>query len=337
VYFKDTLKFRNVWLGVAMIWIFLFHAGWNLSFFPLNFIRGQGFGGVDICLFASGIGCYYSLSSNSDAPSFMKRRLMRLMPTYLVFIVPWLIYMYLIGEFGYRMALGNIFAVQKLTGHKGVFNWYISAILVLYLLAPYFKALVDKASVFKNILFCVLLIIFSVPFWKTKLLIMITRLPIFYMGMFFGKICRSDSKMKLKHTVVLWAMFLLGVAMCLGIHFYAPQYRWSHGLYWYPFIFITPPMCIGISYLACLLEKVRGLKLLNSSFSIVGKYSFEVYLLHIPLVVIVPKIISRFSLQSVIPLVWAGSIVLLIASCFVLRRMAEFCVSLAFRKTKKNK
>ena len=87
VLFKDLLRFRNVWLGIAMIWIVLFHIPIEWPIKVLDFIINLGYAGVDICLFASGIGCYYSLTSNSDVGVFIKRRLNRIMPMYLIFIV----------------------------------------------------------------------------------------------------------------------------------------------------------------------------------------------------------------------------------------------------------
>ena len=85
MYAKDLLRYRRVWLGIALIWVILFHC--PLDFGLLSYFRAIGYGGVDICLFTSGIGCFYSLSSDSDVVGFMKRRVKKLMPTYIVFIL----------------------------------------------------------------------------------------------------------------------------------------------------------------------------------------------------------------------------------------------------------
>ena len=92
MHFKDFLRYRQSWLGVALIWIMFFHMPFDFGL--LQYPIAAGYGGVDICFFASGIGCFYSLSSNSDVLSFMKRRTQRLLPTYLIFIVFWLVFQY---------------------------------------------------------------------------------------------------------------------------------------------------------------------------------------------------------------------------------------------------
>ena len=89
---KRIFKHRNFWVGVAMVWIVFFHSAVMVSWVPLNVFKDLGYAGVDICLFASGIGCYYSLEKDPDILRFLKRRATRLAPVYYCFIIPWLIY-----------------------------------------------------------------------------------------------------------------------------------------------------------------------------------------------------------------------------------------------------
>ncbi|MEE0265882.1 MAG: acyltransferase [Acutalibacteraceae bacterium] len=333
MYFKDLLRYRNAWLGCAMIWIFLFHAEVNFGVAVLNKIKDIGYGGVDICLFASGIGCYYSLTSDSDAVNFLKRRLKRIMPTYFIFIVAWLAYMFLCNDFGWRMAIGNLFAVQHLTGLEQSFNWYISAILIFYIVAPYFKRLVDKASFGVNLLVIAFLIILSIPFWRSFTYIVIaTRVPIFYIGMLFGKLCKQDKKMNVASAVTLTVMLIAGVAMWFAFLYLLNADLWAYGLYWYPFILIAPPLCILVSYVARILEKNRVSKKLLEAVSLIGNYSFEVYLLHLPLVAVVSMLINRYELQNISVIVWIASLVCLAIGCFVLRKLTNLVVAFLFKK-----
>lgn len=329
MYFKELLRYRNAWLGCAMIWIFLFHTEVNFGVAVLNKIKDIGYGGVDICLFASGIGCYYSLTSDSDAVNFLKRRLKRIMPTYFLFIVAWLVYMFLCNDFGWRMAIGNLFAIQHLTGLEQSFNWYISAILIFYILAPYFKRLVDKASFGVNLLIIAFLIILSIPFWKSfTYIIIVIRVTIFYIGMLFGKLCKQDKKMNVSSAVTLTAILIAGVVMLFVFLYRLGIDPWGYGLYWYPFILITPPLCILVSYVAHFLEKNCVSKKLVEGVSLIGNYSFEVYLLHIPLVAVVCMLVRRYELQNIWALVWFVSLVCLAIGCFVLRKLANLFVAL---------
>lgn len=319
---KDLLRYRQAWLGVALLWIILFHGPWDMG--VLGYFKSIGYGGVDICLFASGIGCFYSLSSDSNVVSFMKRRVKRLIPTYVIFIIFWLIYQYIIGKFNFQMAIGNILALQNFTGHGRDFNWYISAIFLLYILAPYFKIIAEGATPARKILFTAFLLICSVPFWgATTYIITLTRLPIFFIGMIVAEASKKDKRIGKKEMIMLSAAFMVGFALLLCSFVFAKDYLWSHGLYWYPFILITPFLCFMISYVAMLLEKTKITKPIVGFLSLCGGYSFEIYLMHIFVFEAVRKIISARGLSDIGYLVWAAGLVCIPVGCFLLRRTAD--------------
>ena len=317
---KDLLRYRQAWLGVALLWIILFHGPWDTGI--LSYFKSIGYGGVDICLFASGIGCFYSLSSDPNAVNFIKRRVNRLIPTYVIFIVFWLIYQWIIGKFDFRMALGNLLALQNFTGRGRDFNWYISAIFLLYILAPYFKAVAENTSVARKLLFTLFLLICSVPFWGvTAYIITLTRLPVFFIGMVTADLAKKDKRLGKKELLALGAAFVIGFALLFGSFIFAKDYLWSHGLYWYPFILITPFLCFMISYAAMLLEKTKITKPIVGFISLCGGYSFEIYLMHIFVFEAVRKIISARGLSDIGYLVWAAGLICIPVGCFLLRRL----------------
>ena len=327
MYFKDLLRHRQTWLGVALLWVILFHLPLDLG--PLRCVQLIGYGGVDICFFASGIGCFYSLCSEANILNFMKRRLKRLVPTYLVFIVVWLAYQFVAGNFRLQMALGNVLAIQNFTGHGEDFNWYISAIFLFYLLAPYFKAIVDRATPVGKAGFLVFLLACSIPFWHSHTyIITVTRLPIFYMGMLFADMCKKDMCISTGHVIGMIASFILGAAAIAAAFAWGKQYLWSYGLYWYPFILLTPPLCLAISYLSMLLEKTKITKPIVSFLCLCGDYSFEIYLVHIMLISCISTFIRIFDLSQYSHLIWCGGAVLLFVGCFMLRRVTAWISTL---------
>lgn len=333
MYMKNMLRYRSVWLGIALIWVMLFHCPLDMG--PFYYFKSIGYGGVDICLFASGIGCFFSLSAESDPVCFMKRRIKRLVPTYLVFIVFWLAFQAFAGDFGFQMAIGNILAVQDFTGLGNSFNWYISAIFLLYLLAPYFKIIVDKASKINKILFLIFLIVFSIPFWNAEnYLITITRLPIFYIGMLFADMCVKGKTLSRKHGLPIVGVLIFGIGMLLALILLFPDYLWSHGLYWYPFIVITPPLCLTISSVSALLEKCKITKPIVAFLSLCGEYSFELYLVHILIKSCTTYVIRHLDLSAYASWIWLASIVPVFVCCFLLRKLTTLLTGL-FNKTKK--
>ena len=320
MYLKDLLRYRNAWLGFAMLWIVLYHLPFSFWGGAFALFKSLGYAGVDICMFASGIGCYYSLHSESDVGVFIKKRLNRIMPTYLVFMIFWLVYQWRLGAFNLPMAIGNIFAVQQLTGNAGSFNWYISAILLFYFFAPCFKTLVDRTSRLGNTLFLFFLILVTIPFWNSNnMIIIVTRLTIFYIGMLLAKLCKADVKISAKYIVLAVLMFLAGCVSIWYFWTFLGAFKWSHGLYWYPFILVTPPLCMAISLISMLLEKSKITKVISWLLSICGAYSFEIYLVHIPFLTLVPLLIKKYSLESKGYILWLASGVLLIVGCFVLK------------------
>ena len=329
--FKDMLRYRQTWLGVAMLWIILFHLPFSIG--KLDFFKSIGYGGVDICIFASGIGCFCSLSYDSDIFTFTKKRLKRLVPTYLIFIIVWLMYQYICGNFGFQMAIGNIFAVQNFTGHPQAFNWYISAIFLFYILAPYFKVIVDRLNFKHRCMFLFFLILFSIPFWNADTyIITVTRLPIFYLGMIFADICQKNNKIIKKDICSMFVSFIIGVFLLFIFYRYASQNLWSCGLHWYPFIFLTPPLCFMISYVSIFLKKTKITKWLVDFLSLCGDYSFELYMVHILLVDVTSRVISYFNLSGWF---WLSNIILIPIGCFALRRFTLLCRKFSIKQTKK--
>lgn len=332
--YKDLLRYRSVWLGVAMLWTIVYHI--PISWVPpLDFIRQVGYAGVDIFLFASGIGCFFSLSSDADIGRFMKRRMKRLAPAYLIFLIFWLAYQIPLGQFGWRMALGNILGIQYFARQDNAFNWYISAILLFYLLAPYIKTIIDRSSPLGRIAALGVVVLGTVPFWNCNaLLIIVARLPLFFVGMLCGKLCQTDKKISAVHIVLAAAAFLVGTAALIISYLWLPEHLWSKALYWYPFILITPPLCIALSFLAMLLERFKIARLLTSFLSLVGDYSFEVYLIHVLQLNVLLSLIAKYQLHRFNHWIWLAACLALFPCCYLLRAASKLCLKLLSKLSK---
>ena len=98
---KDLYKHRSVWMGLAMLWVVLFHAAPVTNIKLLDMFSASGYGGVDIFMFASGLGAYYSYTRDHSPLDFIRRRVKRLYPVYLPFIIIWAIGKILFGG-GYK-------------------------------------------------------------------------------------------------------------------------------------------------------------------------------------------------------------------------------------------
>lgn len=292
---KKIFKYRNIWMAFAILWIMLFHSSININSVIFNEIKKIGYGGVDIFLLASGLGCYFSLEKDSDIYNFIKKRFLKLMPTYWIFLLFYFIFKFITSQISINSIIGNIFCIQNFTGLSNDFNWYMSAIWLLYFLAPYLKKIVDRIDNHKQFLaiLCIFLIL-SIAFWNSNILIItITRIPIFFVGMYIAKYSQDFEQLTKTRFKILIFLMLLGFFI-LKIFFEIYHSKmWSHGLYWYPFILITPGLCLVISYLCQKIDEYSiGRKILKV-FQKIGNNTFEIYLVHIPLYELISLLIKK--------------------------------------------
>lgn len=280
---KTLYKHRSVWMGIAILVIVFYHVELVIPNMLIATFKKIAYGGVDIFIFASGLGAYFSYTKDFDATAFLIRRFKRLAPIYIPFIVIWNLYRYFGGDFPINAAIGNFFALQGFTGLGNEFSWYITCLMVVYILTPFFGGLVKKMNrPHSYFLFAIFLFIISIPFWDTwGGIIIVSRLPIYVIGMYFAKWSEDDKiRLKSKLAFVLIAAMVVGMMLLLLFFKKYDIYLWDYGLYWYPFIFITPGVCIFISVFAEVLGKIKFGRIILNILKKIGEYSFEIFLLH---------------------------------------------------------
>ena len=149
--------YRSELMGVAILMIMFFHIEkfHAVSEHPLisqsilyQFIQ-NGNSGVDVFVFLSGMGIYFAWSKRPELLSFYRKRVLRILPTYLVISgLYWLIlmlkrYLYLdLGSF-IKLWIANVSCYTWLTENCRVF-WYIPFQIVLYLVSPLILTLFSK-------------------------------------------------------------------------------------------------------------------------------------------------------------------------------------------------
>ena len=154
-------KYRGELMGAAMLFIILFHVSlprWD-AFFGL---RRMGNVGVDMFLFLSGIGLWFSWVKNPSYKHFYIRRFLRIYPAWLIIASLYYIphfhgfsfkaWAYLIGEITFNI---GFWLYDELN------FWYIPAIMMLYLFAPPYMQLIRKHPVYRwlpvvMIMWCIL-------------------------------------------------------------------------------------------------------------------------------------------------------------------------------------
>lgn len=283
-------KYRAPIMGFSILWIMLFHSHFSFpAEIPLsdlaNRIKNDGYGGVDILMFLSGFGLYLSLSHNPKVLPFFKRRLKRVLPTYIPALLLWQILFTRVSYDFFSVFLYNLTGISYWTGFAPLFVWFMPALVSFYLAAPVFFRIL-RMSVGGGHLHSICLLTFTLLmnllFLGSYSLVAITRFTVFAMGMVAG-----DWYLKKRpiHIGLECFFHIAGIAsFCLlqwmdDTPFPFPfneRYSYAH----YPFIFIAPGMIFALCRIFSLLDSCVPGKTVIRFFEICGKCSLEIFLIH---------------------------------------------------------
>ena len=205
--FSLISKHRSVLMGTAILLIMFCHLDVaqrhnRADITRLALILQTGSVGVDIFLFLSGVGLYYSYTKHKlPYLSFEKKRMLRLLPAYCIIGgLTYLIYDILMQHYSVWRFLSDFFFVSW-PCRGSTRYWYIIAITVLYFLFPLLYRLIHggKNRLIPLLLFCVLwwfageticLKYNSISTFRMA----ISRLPIFSFGIFCGALAFQKKK-----------------------------------------------------------------------------------------------------------------------------------------------
>ncbi len=304
-------QYRSALMGVAILWIVLFHAPYVDHLFGnslfgrfMIFIMGIGYIGVDVFFFLSGFGLLSGwIKGKTTAVSFYKRRLLRIFPSYWFLLLMGFAAEYLLGKsHGIGSFLQEVLCVNFLLFRK-YDMWFVACILLCYLYFPIYVFIFLRAknkltiTIAHIVIFLLLSFGIAVIPSLNHLLIFTTRLPAFIIGIYVGYVIKPNEDNVLTCSVVAThiAFLFTGLASLWAIIFFTSiDSRWEYGLWWYP--------CILIPYsfsklLAALFERVscfRFFDTITNRLSLIGNNSFEIYVSQILLNRIVPGLFAIF-------------------------------------------
>ena len=283
--FETLFRWRKQCMAAAIVMILLYHLKGAWPDTPLKTAASFLYGGVDLFLFVSGAGCFFSWQRDGDPAAFLRRRARRILPVYLPFILVWIAAQAAGEGIGPRAALANLFAVQGFLALRPAFNWYISALWLCYLLTPWLAALAERCDTrLRAAAATGALLLLSAAFWHDhELVIILTRLPIFFVGMLFAAESMRRERLTKAETALLLCLIPVGALLLWEFAKYWPEQLWDCGLHWYPFLLIAPGACAAIALLAQGLDRFAAGRALNRAGAFLGGLTFEIYLVHLGL------------------------------------------------------
>ncbi|MDO4989166.1 MAG: acyltransferase [Eubacteriales bacterium] len=281
--FETLFRYRKQCMTAAIVLILLNHmkAAWPES--PAKIAASFFYGGVDLFFFLSGVGCFFSWRRDRDPAAFLRRRALRILPSYLPLILVWLALQAAEGGIAPNAALANLLGVHGFMKLEPSFNWYVSGMWLSYLLTPWLAALAERCDTKPRMAAGLAgLLMLSAAFWYDyELVIMLTRLPVFFAGMLFAAESERRDALTRTETALLLALVPVGALLLWEFAKYLPDRLWDLGLHWYPFLLIAPGACLAVAGTASALARCRAGRALNRAAGFIGGYTFEIYLTHL--------------------------------------------------------
>lgn len=279
-------KYRTEIMGVAILWVMFFHSSINIDNFILKILKTIGYGGVDIFLMLSGFGLYYAYKKNNDMRMFYKRRFLRLLPTYLPVVIVYCGLYYITGRIGLKTLIMNITTLSFYFNTDFRFDWYIPATIILYLISPiilkmFFKSekINQKYSIIGLCIFIgIFLSMLIINSQVSYLLIFTSRIPIFFIGRIIAYWSDINKDINKVHFLLGTLLFIIGFITLMIFIKYFSNYLWEYGLWWWPFLIITLPLCI---FICVCMDFVVSKGITELKFiKFCGNHSLELYLFH---------------------------------------------------------
>ena len=284
-------KYRSVLMGIAILMIMFCHfdvaqSHHEMSVNSLARILHTFTVGVDIFLFLSGVGLFYSYTKKKTTYiTFQKKRIIRLFPLYfLIAGITYIVYDTIIINFGLGKFLRDIFFISWFTESSTKY-WYILVIAVFYLMFPVLYNFIHDGrngllkTVFLSLFWWlgVEAICYFMP-TVSHFRIALERMPVFAFGIYCGKLSYDKAELKRIpiYLITIWGYIFFLLLKTPIIKRFAEQ------LYYPMRAFLSLSIIVTV---ILILEWLKGeLKRVYNAlivvFSWFGSVTLELYLLH---------------------------------------------------------
>lgn len=212
-------------MGIAVLMIILCHAPAYGVEMPSIIKKTLVYGnlGVDIFLFLSGIGCYYSLAKDPPLGVWYKKRFNRIFVPYTIIQIPLVLYHICKGNFNLIEFLYEFSTLRFWTEHVGA--WYVALLIPLYIVTPILYSVVVKfrhRTIYAMAIITGIILICSIePYSVIKnnesiiynILVATKRCVSFCLGLYIGPMVANGQKINLSiPTGILATVYIMGHA-----------------------------------------------------------------------------------------------------------------------------
>lgn len=280
-------------------------------------------------LFLSGFGLYYSFSKNSAVKSFYRKRIKRLYLPFLLLSAPLYVF-FLVTDERYGIA----YFVEQLTtlyfwihGNYGGM-WYVAISVALYLLFPLFYRFVfggqEKNGVIVRgivLLLIVVLVVLSIflinETYFQVVAIGVNKIPMFVLGIIFAYFTKSG---ELPEKIFFFLITIL-TAVYVGLSFIKHNYWAGVSIAMVQKMVFMPLICIFLH----LIEKGLLKKVIKKPLDWFGKYSLELYVLHLHTYMF----LTKCELFEAMSIMWKATVAMIVAIvlCVPTNKLLAFIIN----------
>ena len=297
---------RGRLMGAAMLMVVLFHVGGARHDTLFYCLSRCGNVGVDVFLFLSGIGLWFSWSkirsksrvkddglrndAGGDATegraslkslsAFFRRRYARVYPAWLVVACIFYLPRFFDGRLS---ALDTALSIAINWGfwqHDELTFWFVPAIMALYTVAPAYMELIRRHPECRLMPVAAMVLCVLVQYWPPlhsavgHIEIFTSRIPIFLIGINMGQAVMERRPIKRAGWGMVLAIFALSALACVN---FEDGLRGRFPLFLERMVYI--PLAVSMSLLlARLMEPMP--RWAGAPLAFVGAVSLEIYLIH---------------------------------------------------------
>ena len=283
--FSDISTYRGELMGLAMLFVMLFHV-WIPKDNMFHGLVRCGNVGVDIFLLLSGIGLWYAWEKKPTLKNFFWHRYIRIYPAWIVMACLFYIPQFLtVKGGGYSPDIPNLIANIAVNWSfwrvDDLSFWFIPAIMMMYTFAPAYMALIRRNSSYRwmPVVFMVLAVMvqYYPPVHNAvgHVEIFFSRIPIFLIGINLGSWVRQNRTMQGSTVWLLLIAFAMSLAMCIE---FEDSWRGRFPLFIERMVYI--PLTLSASVLLTLVLNHTP-RCISRALAFVGGISLELYLIHI--------------------------------------------------------
>lgn len=285
--FQIISKHRGRLMGVAALWIYIFHilpapafaeaAGMGKVWW---YIRNAGFCGVDMFLFLSGLGLAYHLHRHpiTDWKSYLTFLGQRFFRIYVVFL-PFAVIYGLLDGWGIGIFLKRLVCLDQLTVNLYNFCWYICCILLMYLLTPLFYELLKRPAAIAVAAAGYLCLLFALRgILRSDLYAIAVRVPVFVLGLWAAQFSRESRKIGMVQWLVCAGMTMVGFLLSYGLNAGLMPSPMPAGNAFVN-VLLAPGLCVLLAALFELVDRWAFFAPIGKVLTFFGGISLELYLM----------------------------------------------------------